>query len=111
MTLIVDEDATCNHTGTVCAGAVAGTVLVGTNGFFTIEGKEIMVDDGTLEVPTHNNPPCTPPNNLSHSFPVDTLAQSFFTIEGKKVVLLGDSSSGDATDIDSQGSNSFMSVT
>lgn len=111
VTLIVVSDGTCNHTGSVCGGAVAGTLTVGSNSFVTIEGNLIMDEDGTLEVPTHNNPPCVPPNNQSHSLSIDSFGQSFVTIEGKKMVLVGDANTGgDATDVNGAGSNSFVSI-
>ena len=110
MVRIVVSDGTSTHTGTVCSGAVAGTVTVGSNSFVFIEGNLVMVDDGTLEVPSHLNPPCSPGTPASHSFTPDTLAQSFVFVEAKKVALLGDSFSGDATSINSQGTNSFVDV-
>lgn len=110
MTLIAVEDATTTHTGTICGGAVAGTVTVGSNTFVFIGTKKMMVANGTLEVPTHNNPPCVPPNNTSHSFTPNTFAQSFVTIGAQKVVLVNDSYSGDATSINSAGTNSFVQV-
>ena len=70
-----------------------------------------MDDTGTMEVPLHNNPPCVPANIQSHSYTPDTLANSYFYIEGKLVVLVGDSFSGDATAVDGAGTNSFVTVT
>jgi hypothetical protein len=110
MTKIVVEDATCIHTGTVCSGSVAGTISVGSNGFVRTETRLVMVDDGTLIIPSHLNPPCTPGTLASHNFTPDTLAQSFVTVEGHAVVLEGDSYSSDPTTIDSAGSNSFVEV-
>ena len=107
---MVIEDGTCNHSGTVCSGSVAGTVSVGSNSFVTIEGKLVMVDDGNLIVPTHLNPPCSPGTPGSHSFTPDTTAQSFVTVEGNAVILDGDSYQADPTVIDSPGSNSFVEV-
>lgn len=111
MTLIVDEDATTIHTGTVCTGSVAGTISVGSNAFVTINGRLVMVDDGTLDIPSHLNPPCTPGTPASHNFTPDTTAQSFVTVEGHAVITEGDSYSSDPTAIDDAGSNSFVSIT
>lgn len=110
MALMACEDGTCTHTGTVCAGPVPGTLTAGSNPLFRIEGVKVMVDDGTMDVPTHNNPPCVPPNLQSHSYEPDTLANSYFYIEGKLAVLLGDSFSGDATAVDDAGTNGFVTV-
>ena len=110
MVKIVISDGQCLHSGTVCTGNVSGTITVGTNIFVTIENKLIMIENGTLEVPTHLNPPCTPGIPQSHSFTPNTFNQSFVTIEGKKICTLGDSYSGDATEIDNQGSNSFVDI-
>ena len=69
-----------------------------------------MVDDGTMEVPSHNNPPCVPANIQSHSYTPDTLQNSYFYIEGRLVILVGDSYSGDATAVDGAGTNTFLTV-
>lgn len=110
MTLIADEDATTIHTGTVCAGSVAGTVSVGSNSFVTINGRLVMVDDGTLDIPSHLNPPCTPGTPGTHNFTPNVTAQTFVTVNGNPIILDGDSYSTDATAIDSAGSNSFVEV-
>ena len=110
MTKIVLSDGVSTHDGSVCGGDVLGTVLVGTNAFVKIAGTLIMVEDGTLEVPSHNNPPCTPPNFSTHSFTSDTFVQSFTKIEGKKVLLVGDSFSGDNTFISGEGGNTFVEI-
>jgi len=110
MTLVVIQDGTCNHTGSVCTGPVAGTLATPTQSFVTIGSILVMVEGDTMEVPTHLNPPCTPGTPAGHSYPVNTFAQSYVTVEGNKIVLLGDSYSGDATDVDNQGSNNFVEV-
>ena len=110
MTNIAVSDSESSHDGSVCSGTVTGTVVVGSNSFVNINGFRIMVEDGTMEIPSHNNPPCTPPNMQSHSYSPDTFGQNFVTIEGKKMVLLNDSYSGDNTWISSSGSNSFVGV-
>jgi hypothetical protein len=109
MVRIVVSDATVSHTGTTVVGAVAGTVTVGSNSFVKIEGNLIMDESGTLVVPSHEYN-LVPPLFHSHSFTPNTFAQSFVTIENKKIVLLGDSYSGDLTTIDSVGSNSFVDI-
>lgn len=109
MVLVAIEDGTSNHTGSVCIGAEAGTLLVGSNNFFTIEGKLIMVDDGTMEIPIHLNPPCAPGTPDSHSYSPDVLQNNYFFIEGNPVILVGDNYSPDATEVDSAG-QSFVSV-
>ena len=108
MVLVVVSDGTSIHSGTVCAGPVAGTVLVGSNNFVTIGGKLIMVTDGTMEIPVHNNPPCIPPNLLSHSFS-PSASQSYVTIVGTLMSLLGDAGA-ESTSIDGVGSNDFVTV-
>jgi hypothetical protein len=110
MALIAVKDGTSTHTGSTVAGPVAGTLTEGSNSFFTIEGQEIVVEDGTMEIPSHQYQ-VMPPLFHSHSFSPDTIAQSFFTIEGNKIVQVGDSYSSDPTSIDGAGSNSFMVIT
>ena len=111
MVKIAVADSTSEHTGTVCAGPVAGTVTPGTNAFAKIKGQLIMVDDGTLEVPSHLNPPCTPGTPASHSFTPNTFQQTFAKVNGRKMVLVGDSFSGDATNMNGAGSNNIADVT
>ena len=97
-----------NHTGSVCAGSVTGTLIAGGNDFVKISGSLIMVEDGTMEIPTHLNSSCI--TSHSHSFSPDTFGQNFVKIGGKKVVLVGDSYSGDATNVSSAGSNDFVNI-
>jgi len=108
MTLVVLADGTSIHSGTVCAGPVAGTVTVGSNSFATVGGTLIMVTDGTMEIPVHNNPPCIPPNLLSHSFS-PSASQTYVTIAGTLMSLLGDSGA-ESTSIDGVGSNDFVTI-
>jgi len=108
MTLVVVSNGTSIHSGTVCAGPVGGTLTVGSNTFVTIGGVLIMVTNGTMEIPVHNNPPCIPPNLLSHSFS-PSASQSFVTIAGTLMSLLGDSGA-ESTSIDGVGSNDFVTV-
>lgn len=109
MALMACSDGAANHTGSVCAGAVAGTLTAGSNTFFTIEGVKVMVEDGTMEIPTHNNPPCDPPNLQSHSYSPSP-SQNYFYIEGKRIIVVGDSYSADATDVDGAGTNTFVEI-
>lgn len=107
---IVVENGTCSHTGTVCSGSVAGTITVGSNNFVYTEGQLDMVEDGTLEVPTHNNPPCIPPNMQSHSFIPNNIQNTFVFIESNLVCVIGDYYTSDTTTIDNQGNNSFVDI-
>ena len=109
MALIAVEDGTSEHTGSTVVGPVAGTLTVGSNSFFTIEGKLAMVEDGTMEIPSHQYQ-LLPPLFHSHSYNPDTLANNYFYIEGKRVILVGDSFSGDATEVKTAGSNSIFEV-
>jgi hypothetical protein len=70
----------------------------------------MMVENGTFEMPVHNNPPCVPPNMQSHSYTPDTFAQSYVTINSLRVVLVSDSYSSDTTDADFAGTNTFVEV-
>lgn len=69
-----------------------------------------MVDDGTFEVPTHNNPPCAPANLQSHSYTPNSLANGYFYIAGKRVVLVGDSYTTDPTTATGAGTNTILTV-
>lgn len=109
--LIVVEDATITHDGTICSGSVEGTVEVGNNNFVTINNKLIVTDSGRLIVPEHGNPPCFPsPNIASHDYPINNFQQSFVTINNEKIVLLNDNYSIDSTIITNQGSNNFVEI-
>jgi hypothetical protein len=110
MSLIVVEDGTCNHTGSICGGSVSGTLSVGSNDFFKINGKLVMVEDGELLVPEHNNPPCIPPNLNAHAFIANNLFNNYFYINNKLIILVGDEYSTDATEVDNAGSNDFFEV-
>ena len=109
MALVADENATTTHTGTTVVGPVGGTVDVGSNNFVSIESELVMVDDGTLEVPSHQYA-SSPDLFHSHSFVPDAVQQSYFLIEGRPVILKGDSYNADPTEIDSAGSNTFVTV-
>jgi len=108
--LAVTNDGTSNHTGSTVVGPVAGTLTEGSNGFFTIEGVPVMVEDGIMVIPTHQYVTGPPPEYHNHNYPCDIFAQNFVTIEGNKINLLGDSYSGDATAINNAGSNSFVEI-
>lgn len=110
VTLIAVEDGTSRHTGSTVVGPVAGTLAVGSNSFCKINGKLIMVDNGTMNIPTHKYQ-SSPDLYHSHSYPCNTFGQSFVKVEGRKVILLNDSYSGDATSVNGVGSNSFCGVT
>ena len=109
MTKVVCIDGTSNHTGTTVVGNVSGTLTAGSNSFVSIGSVAVMVEDGNMDIPTHQYV-LIPPLFHSHTFTPDTLGQGFVTIEGKKMCLLGDSYSGNATDIDSMGSNTFVDI-
>jgi len=111
MVLVATDQGTSTHSGSVCAGVVAGTLDAGSNTFVSIESELVMVDDGTMEIPSHLNPPCTPGTPLAHSYSPDTLAQGSVTVDGEAMVLIGDSFSGDATEVDGAGINTFVQVT
>lgn len=108
MVKVVVSDGTCEHTGSACT-PVAGTVTVGSNSFVFVESNLVMVDDGTLEVPSHLAANCVDSDG-PHSYVPDTLQQGFVFIEDKLVVLDGDSYAPDLTTIDSPGSNSIVDV-
>ena len=110
MVKIAVEDGTSNHTGSVCSGSVAGTLTPVNNDFVFIESNLMIVEGDTLVVPSHNNPPCVPPNILAHNYAIDGLSQSFVFIEDKKIALIGDSYGSDATEIDGVGNNSFVDI-
>lgn len=107
---IAIQDSDSLHSGTTCSGDILGTITVGSNSFFKINGKFIMVDNGTLEVPTHANPPCISPVIESHSYTPNVIQQSVFKINGKRICLVGDNYSSDATEISSSGSNNFVNI-
>ena len=109
MVLVVTGDGISTHSGTICGSDVLGTVTVGSNDFVFIDNSLMMVIDGTMEVPDHNNPPCVPPNILSHSFTADITQQSFVTIGDVPVSLVGDNYSTDQTDITGAG-QTFVEV-
>lgn len=109
MVKIVVEDGTCIHNGTTVVGPVAGTLTTGSNTFAKINGKLIMVEDGTLEVPLHKYQN-SPALFHSHSFSVNSFQQSFAKINGKRIILLGDNYSNDITTINNQGSNTFCDI-
>jgi len=103
-------DGSSVHTGTTVVGPVEGSVLPGSNGFCFILGAQIMVQDGTMEIPNHQYQ-VTPPLFHSHSFSPTVFQQSFVTVQGLKMCLVGDSHSADPTEVDSAGSNGFVEVT
>jgi len=109
MTKITVEDAISKHVGTTTVGDVFGTVNITSQNFVKIEGKKVMTETDTMEIPSHQFQ-VFPPLFHSHSFTPNTFAQNFVKIEGKKIVLLNDSFSGDATSISNQGGNNFVNI-
>ena len=108
MGLVTVEDGTSRHTGSVCS-PVVGSLLVTHNAFVKIDGVKIMVETDTMEIPSHLDPSCITTHG-PHSYPIDTFAQDYVTVEGKRIVLLGDSYSPDPTNIINQGSNTFVTI-
>lgn len=108
---ITVEDGTSKHTGSTVVGPVAGTVTVGSDTFVTVNGKKVMVEDGIMVIPTHEYSTGPPPLYHSHNYACNTFQQLYVKVNGKKVVLVGDTYSSDATDIETQGSNTFVTVT
>ncbi len=106
---IAIEDTESEHTGSTVVGPVAGTIIVNSNNFVKIEGQNIMVEDGTMEIPLHQYQ-TLPPLFHSHSFSPDTLANNYFFIEANPIVLVVDSYSSDETTIKNAGSNTFVEV-
>jgi len=109
MAIITCKDGTVDHFGTTYPSGthVSGTLIQGSNAFCKINGVEIVVEDGTLVVPLHNY---TPTNTHSHVFTPNTFFNSYFFIEGKKIVCIGDSYSSDITTVNSGGSNIFFDI-
>lgn len=68
-----------------------------------------MVEDGDMVVPSHLPPSCLPPPE-SHAYSPTSLANSYFYIEGLRVVVLGDSYPSDPTAVDGTGSNTFVMI-
>jgi hypothetical protein len=108
---IVVDDGTSKHTGSTVVGPVAGTLTVGSDTFVTVIGHKVMVEDGTMVIPTHEYSTGPPPLYHSHNYAPNTFQQSFVKVNGKKVVLVGDNYSSDATDVETAGSNNFVTVT
>ena len=98
---IATEDGTSIHTGSTIVGPVAGTLSVGSNSVVTINGKKIMVEDGTMDIPSHKY--AEPDLYHSHNYSPDTFFHSVITIDSRKIVVTDDSYSGDATNVDSSG--------
>ena len=109
MVKITMQDGTCTHTGSACSPPVAGTLTPGSNSFVSVGAQLMMVDDGTMEVPSHLPPSCLPPPE-THSYTPNVFGQSFVKINTHKVCLVGDNFTGDATAIDFQGSNTFVDI-
>ena len=110
MVLITTADGSCLHTGTDCGLPVAGTLTSIGQSFVTIENQLIIINGDQLDVPIHNNPPCVPPNNIPHTYNIDTVAQSWVTINNIPICLVGDSFAGDLTEIDDAGTNTFVTI-
>ncbi len=106
---VVVEDAISEHTGSTVVGAVSGSISVGSNNFFSIGWKLVMVEDGTIDIPDHQYQ-LDPPLYHSHNYQPDTLKNNYFFIEGKKIVLVGDKYSQDESEIKTAGSNDFVEV-
>lgn len=107
---VVISDGQTSHTGSTVVGAVAGSISNTGNTLFRIEGKLIMVEGDTMEIPTHKYDFGPPPLFHSHSFAPNTLQNNHFYIENKLVVLVGDKYSSDPTEIVGAGSNTFVEV-
>jgi hypothetical protein len=111
MALAMLADGASTHTGTVCSGSVGGTIDAGSNAFFSVESTMVMVADGQFMIPSHNNPPCVPPNIQSHAYTPDALQNSYFYIGGLLVVVVGDDYTPDPTEATGAGTNTFLTIT
>lgn len=109
MSLAVCSDGVSSHTGSACSPPVLGTISAGSNSFFTINGVPVVVEDGTLEVPSHLPASCIPPPE-THSYPFTSVANSYFYIEGLRVVTIGDGYLADPTTATGAGANTFFDV-
>jgi len=109
MNEMVVSNGVSTHTGSTVVGAVAGTISVGANTFFTIEGNLVMVSNGTMNIPSHKYQN-VPALFHSHSFSPNVLQNNYFLIEGVPIVLIGDNYAPDATNISNQGSNNFVRI-
>ena len=110
MGLIALSDGTSRHTGTTVVGPVAGTLTAGSNSFVKVNGVLMMVEDGKMNIPSHQYI-ILPPAFHSHSFSPDTITDTFVTVAVKKICQVSDSYSSDATNINGDGSNSFVTIT
>jgi len=109
MVLICDITGTGVHTGSICSGSASTSISNGNNTFVTIEGSLVVTDSNILTVSPHTPPDCMSPPS-GHSYPITDLQQSFVTIEGEKIVLIGDSYSSDSTVITNAGINTFCQI-
>lgn len=101
------------HFGSAVSPPISSTVN-GSN-FVTIEGTAIMDIDNTVDTPSHiyayGPPPTNPPLFHQHDDQViDTLSQTFVTIEGQTVIVEGDKYNAEDTRIVSAG-QTFVSIT
>lgn len=109
MTLAVVEDGQSKHSGTTVVGDVLGTVNVGSNSFFSVGGKRIAVSDGSMAIPSHQYI-IFPPAFHSHLFTPNTIGNNYFYIDGKPILLVGDTYTPDPTEISNAGSNTILEV-
>ena len=111
MVLIVVEDASANHYGSTVDGPVVSSINKNSPNFVKIDGKEIISSEDTIDTPSHRFQ-ISPDQYHSHTGQIiDQRAQSFVSIEGNPIVLVGDKNSGNDTRLDSAGSNSFVGIT
>ena len=102
------EDATINHYGTTIVGPVASTPNLASPVFFTIESKQILSSEDTVDTPSHAYDPGPPILYHTHNNQVvDDRAQSYFTIEGNPILLDGDKHTAEDTRIDVAGQSFF----
>lgn len=106
MVKIAVENGTSIHTGSTVVGPVAGTLTVGSNTFVKIEGKKMMVNDGTMVIPSHQYN-LLPPLFHSHAY-IPTATKTYVTIEGRPVIVVGDAYVADSTQVNAASSNSFV---
>jgi len=108
MTLVIDSTCEIRHTGSICSGYKVATHDTGINTFVFIEGNLIMVEGSAIDVASHS--PITCSGLESHSFSMNDLAQDFIFVEDKKIGLVGDGYSPDATGSINAGGNTFVEI-
>jgi hypothetical protein len=113
--LISVEDSDVQHFGSVYGvTSVSANLGTSTPDFVTIENKKIMTDNNKMNVPTHQYDVDGLGNPLFHSHSnqtVDSIQQSFVTIEDNDILIVDDKSTSEDIRIMDGGTNDFVSIT